>query len=133
MYAIFFVLLENVQILLELLLSFFCTFKTLHIFQLVYYWSKSFVINLYYTTRKHAEFRWRFRWTSMSSDVCDGFPTNFRRKPKIWSRRNSVGHFRRNSEETWLVGIFRRNMARRNFLTKHSSSEFSDEFSTTFR
>ncbi|KAF2533313.1 hypothetical protein F2Q70_00031196 [Brassica cretica] len=34
------------------------------------------------TTRKHAEFRRRFRRTSMSSDICDGLPTNFRPKPK---------------------------------------------------
>ncbi|WZZ26871.1 hypothetical protein YC2023_010272 [Brassica napus] len=38
----------------------------------------------------------------MSSDNCDGILTNFRPNPKKISRRNSVGHFRRNSDETWF-------------------------------
>ena len=46
MYDIFFVLLANVQILLELLL-FFLSFKNLYLFQLVYYLSKQVCKNIY--------------------------------------------------------------------------------------
>ena len=65
------------------------------------------------TTRKHAKFRRRFRRTTMSSDVCDGLPTNFRRKP------------------IEVVGIS--SAISDGISTKHGSSEFSDDFSTTFR
>ncbi|KAF3503738.1 hypothetical protein F2Q69_00040535 [Brassica cretica] len=90
------------------------------------------------TTRKHAEFRRRFRRTSMSSDICDGLLTNFRPNPKKWSRRNSVSHFRRNSDETRVVGIFRRlfdDIPIKNVtvVVVGSSSVYSDEFPTTFR
>ena len=90
------------------------------------------------TTRKHTEFRRRFRRTPRSSEICDGILTNFRPNPKKLSRRNSVGHFRRNSDEIWVVGIFRRLFD--DILIKNvtvvvvgSSSVYSDEFPTTFR
>ncbi|KAF3551640.1 hypothetical protein DY000_02002010 [Brassica cretica] len=67
-----------------------------------------------FTTRKHAEFRRRFRRTSMSSDICDGLPTNFRPNPKIE-----------------VVGI--PSAISDGIPTKQGSSENSDDFSTTFR
>ncbi|KAF3524169.1 hypothetical protein F2Q69_00046338 [Brassica cretica] len=63
--------------------------------------------NEWSTTRKHIEFRRRFRRTPRSSDICDGILTNFRPNPKKLSRRNSVSHFRRNSDEIWFVGMHR--------------------------
>ncbi|WZZ49846.1 hypothetical protein YC2023_049953 [Brassica napus] len=44
--------------------------------------TKRFEVIALFTTRKHAEFRRRFRRTSVSSDICDGLPTNFRPNPK---------------------------------------------------
>ncbi|KAL0683375.1 hypothetical protein Bca4012_050223 [Brassica carinata] len=89
------------------------------------------------TTRKHTEFRRRFRRTPRSSDISDGILTNFRPNPKKLSRRNSVGHFRRNSDEIWFVGIFRRlfdDIPIKNItvVVVGSSSVYSDEFPTTF-
>ena len=90
------------------------------------------------TTRKHTEFRRRFRRTPRSSEICDGILTNFRPNPKKLSRRNSVGHFRRNSDEIWFVGIFRRlfdDIPIKNVtvVVVGNLSEYTDELPTTFR